>query len=730
MKTNQKIYALALGALMGGMFASCSNELNEPGYNQQAGTIALAKAPSIYAWVGEEALKGGPAMATRAADGAAYGWDYNFPADMAKAENIVPTGDAYTGENQGDGTYLVTGEHYESPVLDWQGNPQPDWGINPGLKFNDNSHVTVYVASGAVVENIGNNLQSLDLYIAPGAEVTISKTNTMNNCTIYNAGTLNVPNNFEGTRIHTIYNTGNLYIDGQGTWNGNVQQDDGVKIYSKNGYVEYLSSANIDGTIVSDNIVKVDGDIKLQNSKGYRDICKLIANRVDVVEGTNIFGEIEAQNLFFDKGVINLHPQGLINIAQEVNLPNSGNRIYPAEGSIGLVKCNLFSIHLTNLPITTALPEGMYLNANSFYVQNMGRTFNSFSELIDARIADKDNVSPHETVEAMQAFAARVNNASITVNPSCGDAASNEPEEDNCEFCGHPTHEPGNCPDPDCTAEECHPTTPPTEGDDNNEPAKPTVPDGISEVEVNLAINDYDSSRENGVETLMSKLSIHVRAATDVKIRIPIPASAVCAADDLVILEKHEELISIHGGPTTLTYNVGGKDVTLTYEVTESEIIVTTDGIDQDVIDYCVAQHADGINFEIWTYFNDQFFGEISDAEKKAQLKEILDGATIEFLDETPHYYINAFTDHQGENLETDENPGWIWDCQVNIVESQSGAYTRGTGHHLNHSPYNKMWRHSKVEEYLEDGTNEHSHGFLGWGESVDDYRSGAQPTE
>lgn len=257
----------------------------------------------------------------------------------------------------------------------------------------------------------------------------------------------------------------------------------------------------------------------------------------------------------------------------------------------------------------------------------------------------------------------------------------------------------------------------PEDPEDTDTPEKP---DGESEVEVNLAINDYDPTHENGVESLIAKLSIHVRAATDVEIHIPIPSKALVEADDLVILEKHEELLFKHGGPKTVTFNVGGKVVTLSYETTNDEIIVTTDGIDQDVIDYCIAQHADGINFEIWTYFNDQYFEGTAD-KKKAALKEYLDQATIKFLDETPHYYINAFTDHGEENLGSEENPGWEWDCQVNIVDDQKEAYTAGTGKHLNASQYNRIWRHSKVDKYLEDGTNEHSHGFLRWGQSEDD---------
>lgn len=249
-------------------------------------------------------------------------------------------------------------------------------------------------------------------------------------------------------------------------------------------------------------------------------------------------------------------------------------------------------------------------------------------------------------------------------------------------------------------------------------PTEPSDPDNgdqivgvktTSEVEVNLAINDYDptASREEGIADVVTKLSIHVRAATDVKVVIPIPAKYLCDADDLIILEKHLEELTAHGGATTenvVNYPVGKSNVELHSEIDFEKGLITvwTVGINEEVIEYCISKNGDGINFEIWNYFNNSAFDDFANA--KEELQEHLNKATIEFMDSSyPDYYINAYNvTESGEKFE--------WDCIVSIIDAQQEQFGDAKEDlHLNGSEFNKIYKNKDFDG--DDGA--HDHDFL-----------------
>lgn len=298
-----------------------------------------------------------------------------------------------------------------------------------------------------------------------------------------------------------------------------------------------------------------------------------------------------------------------------------------------------------------------------------------------------------------------------------------------CETCGH-LHDG---PSTDC--EECKENGP-AEGHDEScwkdpqpgNPNKPTVGTAGSEVEVNLSINDKDN--QGDIEHLVSKLSIHVRYPHDVRITIPVPAVYQVDQDDLYIFNEHYGPEAVYGGQTkTITYSIGNEpihNVTLTIEhdLDNDQIIVTTSGIDEDVFEYCRTHYGDGLNFEVYNYFNyfvkeeDKLFpaSNAQFEEAVASLKYYLDQATIEFIkfteagyelldkEECPDYYINAFTDHNGK---------WNHDCDVNhFLENQSQWYSDSkTGHHLNGSKYNEIYKKDGVTN--NDSEYAHDHEFL-----------------
>ena len=241
------------------------------------------------------------------------------------------------------------------------------------------------------------------------------------------------------------------------------------------------------------------------------------------------------------------------------------------------------------------------------------------------------------------------------------------------------------------SVEQPDPTPDPTPGEGdggNNEDLWTKIPE---HVEVNLSI-------EERLSYLTSHLSIHVRAATDVEVFIPIPASYVCEADDLDIVEKHRDDLMVHGGPTTVTYTINGETVTLTVKTEADGIRVTTDGINENVISYLKDKHNDGITFEIWNYFNIKHSDWVDlthDYLDLDALKGMMNQSTVKFLDKTPELYVNAFMWETGD-AEFHEGHEGIFcdDCTVRPYDDNLYD-TQETNYFYNNSPYNELYYNS-----------------------------------
>lgn len=203
--------------------------------------------------------------------------------------------------------------------------------------------------------------------------------------------------------------------------------------------------------------------------------------------------------------------------------------------------------------------------------------------------------------------------------------------------------------------------------DDTEEPIE-----GYDEVEINLSVNDYK-------DYTATKLSMHLRSATDIEVFIPIPAEYYCQADDMAIVQQHLEDFMIHGGPDKLTYNINGYDVTLYVNYEVNGIRVHTEGMCQEILDYCIEHFQDGLTFEVWNYFNNTVDRDFINEFLKAN------HATVEFLDKTPGKYINAFAEEEGDRF--------YYDNYVDIVAEQQDAFTDPqTGKHLNDSHFNEIY--------------------------------------
>lgn len=225
-------------------------------------------------------------------------------------------------------------------------------------------------------------------------------------------------------------------------------------------------------------------------------------------------------------------------------------------------------------------------------------------------------------------------------------------------------------------------TTPPSE-DNNDDVDQPAVNSRHNEVEINLALEDKDY--------LSSHLSMHIRHATDVEVIIPVPEQYYCEADDMAIIENKKGDLLVHGGPYRTEYNINGNIVSLNVEYLPNGIRIWTDGINEDVIEYCKENYGDGITFEVWNYFNDVI--------PREDLLYLLNRATVRFLDSEPDSYINAFTEEGGQR-----NPD---DCTVSIVENQTDDYGQGKeGPHKNGSNFNMIYDKKNPSEG--GGSNNH----------------------
>lgn len=220
----------------------------------------------------------------------------------------------------------------------------------------------------------------------------------------------------------------------------------------------------------------------------------------------------------------------------------------------------------------------------------------------------------------------------------------------------------------------------------------------VNEVEINLALLDVhvlpNGSQKYDIADLVSKLSIHVRYPKDVEVILPVPEKFYCNQDDLYILKDHYYTGGQpnweYGGETVTYQNfVGQHNVSLTVEYVsaandeltgrhEGYIRVYTQGINEDVIKYCRENFGDGINFEVFNYYNR---GTMYTTGSYAQITyedlqwQYLNRSLVNFdwrvtnypTKTYPDFYINAFNQIDGEY-----NPG---DCYVWIMGDHHAKY-------------------------------------------------------
>jgi len=198
-------------------------------------------------------------------------------------------------------------------------------------------------------------------------------------------------------------------------------------------------------------------------------------------------------------------------------------------------------------------------------------------------------------------------------------------------------------------------------------------------VEVNLSVND----RHEEGDWIHTKLSIHVRSITDVEVFIPVPKELYLDKDDMNIVISHSlDLEKYIPQPTTESFTITNcdngdeYDVSATVKFENDGIRITTQGMTGDLLAYLQKTYGDGLNFEIWTYYN-------IDETDRENLKPYLDATTVTFT-ANPTLFVNAFAAIGDDNH---QNP---WDC---LVTPPSGYSVYRTRTYDKHEDYNVIYK-------------------------------------
>ena len=178
------------------------------------------------------------------------------------------------------------------------------------------------------------------------------------------------------------------------------------------------------------------------------------------------------------------------------------------------------------------------------------------------------------------------------------------------------------------------------------EPVTTTPMNG--EVEINLSLN---AEKEEG-DYIASKLSVHIRDTSDLVIFLPVPMEYYLEKDDMQIVLSHQsEQMQYNIFVETVDMDIAGQRVSMNVGFEEGGIRISINNIQPEVLRYCREQYADGLTFEIWTYYHDG---------NRTLLQDYLNQSTVSFTGNIGNY-INAFGIVDGET-----NP---LDCTVTRSE-------------------------------------------------------------
>lgn len=679
-------FAAIFAAIMGlGMMTSCSNEFDEP--ISDSNSVKLLRAPEVRAWSGNNTFGSG----TRSGEviGEYYdqmpdfsGWCNSWwPDGISLSSPSIPSDvvnaskDKFSGFEEGK-SYVLTGTL-----------PGFEDGLNAyqGIHLTDiPSNVTIYVKDGAWALFDDFNGKNLKIIVCENAEIDLK--------------------DYEGDReiVYeniSIYNYGSAYI----YYNNNEAIGSGCSIYNtgrmvfEQNYIDDNSDLSLDPLTVSqpiysggsDSEVYYKGGVKFDTESAYfRKVC---VDGQTTVNGNLHSGYLNTDELYGRNGsTVTLAPEGMI-VAGTISMQKSA-LLKGVEGSNGFITTN--EIIGERKTQNGAAGNKMESEVNA---ENFATIFSNIDIYVTRTINNSQNLDDIRGYKANNGTTYALNADNEFDASENDDVRKGDVLEWECGIGYKHVRKSGANVDPEDPTDD---PEDPTETPEEKPSVDPETPDVVNpferhnnEVEVNLSLNDSHSNYTE--EDLMSKLSIHVRYPGDVEVFIPVPRGYYCLADDFNLREGD---LYIPGADQTLSYEIGGKTVTLTISMEQGGIRVTTDGIDKDVIDYCIANYGDGVNFEVFNYYglyeedgNGNWVRAKDGNIARSTILEYLNSATVKFLDSPgPDYYINAFKanrEGQGDH-----------DCTVSIVDGQNQGYPDDYyGEHLNDSDFNHIYVHRGV---------------------------------
>lgn len=693
-----KLFLSGLTVVAACMATSCSQEPFNPGADKPTAGMGIVHAPDIYAWSGNQTLGLGRSRAGYESTGRETP---DFAEWCAVQAPVIPACPAVP-----DDVITVTPLNYSSIKLQeggkylFSGDLQEYEKLNVTIFFSDlPKNSEIYIDGNWTFYDSRSHDGSLapaeypSIYVLKESMFSVGAweedTVTLSDINLYNYGCSEIYDWYETiNKGFTIYNTGSLNIE-----NNSEETKDIVT----------------EQPIYSTGTVRFGGDAYINADNYYfREVC--VDGKL-TVEGTTAIkaGYINADETVCEgSSKIELAPEGLLvsgTIAMRDNavICSTGNE---ADRDLGAI--------LTN----------EILGENKEYVTDHDKSevnlsnFSTFFRNIDIFVTKTvNNYQKAEVIEEYQPAGGRTTALLEVEFDASGDDYFGYNDVNGISCGGGYKYLPKAGEIPEQPEQPEQPETP-------DQPDQPVVPGDEAEshdneVEVNLSIND--SHTEGGelkyrTADLWTKLSIHVRKGTDVEVVMPVPATFFCESDDFNILQKHQEgyFVGNESDRHTATYNIVNEDnpsqtwtvtLTVTLNLGQDYIKVTTDGITQNLIDYLMAKNGDGINFEVWNYFQTEYTDEngnviAREGVDRETLQGYLNRSTVEFLDEEPDYYINAFGSI-GANVRT---PG---DCIVNILPAQAPDYNAPfETEHLNDSPYNWIYvRNGVTPDHYHDGT-------------------------
>ena len=366
---------------------------------------------------------------------------------------------------------------------------------------------------------------------------------------------------------------------------------------------------------------------------------------------------VKAQNLRMDAGAkLYIDAKGVIDVEKDINIPNKNGTIhFPGNAdSMGIIQAASLTAQVQ--PNNNVQPVVNGIEGNPLF---KGCVYLAFSKLYD-----KDGTTETDNIWGLDETVKIAGNANAV-----------RPEIDLAGTCLADVTE---LPEPWYN---------------------PVIDPKNNHVEVNLDINDQ---HEKG-DWVESHLSIHVRAASDVEVFLPVPVQYYCPADDMMIVSKHDVDYIYEKSEKSVSTQIAGQTVTLTTTYAEEGIYVKVAGVNQTVLDYLGTTYGDGLTFEVRNYYSKEAIKEIEGNEgdwtetvpsiTRSDLRDFLNQSTVTFSVGDPTYYVNAFgyVDEYGADgkIVPDTRKINEWACTVSTTDA---AYKELSGKELEENLLKDAW--------------------------------------